>query len=504
MVSIPDHRSTRRGKDSLAAGGQGAPVAASLSHPVMLAILLLTATQPYLFQFGPLVIGPYRLVLMLMSIPLILGWVQGKYGGRIVPDFLLLGYILWSFLSLIANGQAGRIIEFGISQVFDLFVAYLLGRAAIRSREDFYFFSKFFLGVLLFLLPFAILESTQQMMILQDTFRNVPGLLVFKPTTLTYEGRMGMKRAMTAITHPIVYGVMCSTAFSLAIVALKYADGGTSFMKRLLWSMGSAGGAFFSLSAGALMGIILQLALIFWDVALGFLRSRWKILGWITAVSYVFLDIVGNRPPLVIMSRFVAFDQGTAWARYLIWQYGTAYVGRRQLFGGGLFSDWEREPWMPTSVDNHWLLLAMRWGIPGIALMLGMYFYILVRLLRANLEHDPAAAAIRKALAFILIGLFLQMGTVLVWQVVYSLLMVMLGGAVWLFNEPDKIAPQPDREGGSGPAAPRNRRESGPALHPAAGAQVGTPSGTQPATSKPPIAYTRFPAGRRPGQAGSD
>lgn len=463
----------------------------------MLAMLLLTTTQPYLLKVGPLVIGPYRLVLIIVSIPLILGWVQGKYGGRIAPDYLLLGYILWSFLSLIVNGQAGRIIEFGSSQVFDIFVAYLLGRAAIRCREDFYFFSKFFLGVLLFLLPFAFLESTQQLMILQDTFRKVPGLVVFQPTTLTYEGRMGMKRAMTGITHPIVYGLMCSTAFSLAIIALKYADGGTNFIKRLLWSMGSVGGAFFSLSAGALMGIILQLALIFWDLALGFLRSRWKLLGWITAVTYVVLDIVGGRPPLVIMSRFVAFDPATAWNRYLIWQYGTAYVGRHQLFGGGVSFQWERLPWMPASIDNHWLLIAMRWGIPGIALLLGMYFYILVRLLRTNLEHDPAAAAIRKALAFIFIGLFLQMGTVLVWQVAYSLILVMLGGAVWVFNEPDKIAPQPVGEGGNEPA-PRNRRNSGPALHPAAGSQVENPSGTRPTANKPPIAYTRFPLGRRP------
>ena len=497
LVSIPDHRSTRRGTVPLSSG---APVASSLSHPVMLACFLLTLTQPYLFEIGPLVIGPYRLVLILVSIPVFVNWLAGKYGGRAVPDYLLAGYILWSFVSLVVNGQANRIAEFGMSQSFDIFIAYLLGRAAVRNREDFFFFAKFFLGVLLFLLPFAILESTQGMMILQDTFRNVPGLLVFKPTTLTYPARMGMLRAMTSITHPIVYGVLCSIAFSLAIVALKYANGGTSLAKRLVWSLGALGGSFFSLSAGALMGIILQLALIAWDVILGALRSRWKLLGWISAVVYVILDIVGNRPPLVILSRLVAFDPNTAWNRYMIWEFGTAYVGRHRVFGGGLFSDWERQPWMPPSVDNHWLLQAMRWGIPGCALLLGMYFYILIRLARTDLEHDPAAAAIRKALVFTYIGMFFQLGTVLVWQGTYSLMMVMLGASVWLFNEPGSIAPRPAADGAAAAPAADPRRRTPPPRAPQPGHQPGQPGAAGP--DKTALSYTRFPVRRRPDRDG--
>lgn len=496
MASLSDPTTLRGRNQPAPAVGPGiAPVARGLSHPVMLAMLLLTATQPYLFQVGPLVIGPYRLVLMLISVPLFLGWAQGKYGGRVLPDFLLLGYIVWSFISLIVNGQADRATEFAVSQMFDIFVAYLLGRAAIRSREDFYFFAKFFLGVLLFLLPFAVLESTKGLMILQNIFRPVPGLLVFKPTTLTYPPRLGLMRAMTGITHPIVYGVLCSMAFSLAIVALKYADGGMSLVKRILWSLGSAGGTFFSLSAGAFTGVILQLGLIAWDVILRTRRYRWKLLGGMSAFVYVILDIFGGRPPLVILARYVAFSGETAWNRYMIWQYGTAYVGHHRIFGGGLFTDWERESWMPASVDNHWLLQAMRWGIPGCALLLGMYFYILVRLTRADLEHDPAAAAIRKAFVFIFIGMFFQLGTVLVWQVTYSLMLVMLGGAVWLFNEPDKIAPRPGAAAESGPATPARRGRPVPSAAPEA------PSGP-PVAGKAPVAYTRFPV--RPGRPGAD
>jgi len=286
----------------------------------------------------------------------------------------------------------------------------------------------------------------------------------------------------------------------MAIVGLKYANGRTSLVKRLLWSLGSAGGAFFSLSAGALMGIILQLALMTWDWILRNMRARWKLLGWISAIVYVILDIVGGRPPLVILSRFVAFDPATAWNRYLIWQYGTTYVGKHPIFGGGLFNDWERQPWMPPSVDNHWLLLAMRWGIPGCSLMLGMYFYILVRLVRTDLEHDPAAAAIRKAMVFIFIGMFFQLGTVLVWQATYSLMLIMLGGSVWLFNEPNKVAPRPGTGNGTEPAT-GNPQKAAPARRSGLDGQPDIPS-SKSAEERASVAYTRFPSAKRPNRTG--
>ena len=492
MASLSDPSAARRRGQPVPAAVAGAPVAASLSHPVMLVLFLLTMTQPYLFKIGPVVMGPYRLVLVILAIPLLLNWVRGKYGGFVAADFLLLGHILWIAVSLAANGQSGRIFEFTSSQFFEIFIAYLLGRAAIRNREDFYFFTKVFLGVLLFLLPFAILESTQGLMLLQDTFRNLPGIKTFDSITVKYPPRMGMRRAMTTLNHPIIFGVTCSMAFSLAIVGLRYAAGGTSLISRLFWSAGSAGGTFFSLSAGALTGLALQLALIGWDTLLKGYRNRWKLLGAISVIIYIFLDIVAVRPPLVVLARYVAFSSSTSWNRYMIWQYGTAEVGRNPIFGMGLFTDWVRSPWMPPSVDNHWLLQAMRWGLTGCALLLGMYFYILVRLIRVDLKHDPEAAAIRKAMAFIFIGLFFQMGTVLVWQFTQSLLFVMLGGSVWLFNETDKIAPHPGAGGRTAPAPPGRRPEAV------------TPSSPEPVGGKPAIAYTRFPADRRPDRAGSD
>lgn len=493
LASFADHPRGRNRGFSLPNAGTIGPVAGALSHPVMLVLFLMTITQPYSVLLGPILMGPYRLVLIALFFPLFFGWVRGKYGGFILPDFLLIAHVAWMCVSLIVNHQADRFMEYGGAQFFDIFTAYLLGRAAIRSREDFYFFSKIFLAILLFLLPFAFLESTKGMMILQNIFRGLPSLKVFNASTLTYPARLGMLRAQTTINHPIVYGVLSSMGFSLGIVALRYAGGGTGLVARIFWSLGSAGGTFFSLSAGAFTGVAVQGMLIVWNAALSFYRDRWRLLGAISVIVYIILDIVAARPPLLVMARFVAFSGATAWNRYLIWRFGTDEVGRHPIFGMGLFSDWIRAPFMPSSIDNHWLLVAMRWGLPAIVLLLGAYFYIVVRLIRLNLSQDPAACAIRFALVFIYISMFFQMGTVVVWHVTYSLLLVMLGGSVWLFNEPDKIVrvPETTDTAEDRPVVPDHGKSRKPAL-------PGVGTGETPA---PPagqkIAYTRFPTSRR-------
>lgn len=452
-------------------------------------MFVLMATQPYSLLLGPLLIGPYRLVLILLSIPLILGWLRGKYGGILFIDFLLPAHVLWMCISLLANGDASRVFEYGVSQVFDIFVAYLLGRAAIRTKEDFYFFTKLFLALLLFLLPFAVIESTQGKMILQNLFRGLPSIKVFNPITINYPERMGMMRAQTTINHPIVYGVFCSIGVSFGLVGMRYYKGGTSFFKRALFTLGAMGGTFFSLSAGALASMALQLALFAWNVLMAASAERWKIIGALFLAVYVFLDIVAERPPLLVMARWVAFSGSTAWNRYLIWIYGTAEVGRHPLFGMGLFYDWIRAPWMSSSIDNHWLLIAMRFGIPAVVLLLWGYFTILVKLIRLNLAADPELCAIRFSFVFTFIALFVSLGTVVSWHIQYSLIMMLLGGSVWLFNEPasKEIVARSVRESLPSRLRPPDPDAAGDEADPASAEGMAAPASR----------YTRFPAGPR-------
>ena len=86
--------------------------------------------------------------------------------------------------------------------------------------------------------------------------------------------------------------------------------------------------------------------------------------------------MVANRSALNIIVSFLVFETASYWYRTLIWTYGSETVLNHPLFGVGL-NDWERPAWMPAaSIDNFWLYLAIRAGLPAAFLMLLAFLWI--------------------------------------------------------------------------------------------------------------------------------
>lgn len=449
----------------------------TLSKPVVLALFVACATQPYGLAIGPLLIGPYRLILALVGPVLMIQWLSGRYGSMKIPDFLILGYATWILVALAANGQFNRMVEWGGSQFIDTFFAYLLGRASIRTKQDFYFFARVLLWVLLFLMPFAVLESAAGIVILIRLAEAIPLVEAFGIVTLEYPPRLGLLRAQTGAVHPILYGVLCSMGFSFGLLGLAHAPGKPGFGKRLMMTSGSYIGTFFSLSSGAFAAAGVQGALMLWNWLLRKWKARWKVLGWGFVVVYIIVDFVAARPPALVFGRLISFSGSTAWNRYMIWQFGSSEVMRNPIFGMGIFSEWQRAPWMPASIDNQWLQQAMRFGLVGIGLLMGAYIYILYRLIRIDFSNNPEMDAIRKAFVFTLIGLLISYGTVAAWHIQWSLLLFLLGATVWIFSAP------PEAHG----AGPDEQ----------AGAEDGRRRGTQQTRRGDGPKYSRFPTKKR-------
>ena len=83
-------------------------------------------------------------------------------------------------------------------------------------------------------------------------------------------------------------------------------------------------------------------------------------------------------------------------------------VLRHPLFGIGLSADWGAPWWRPASVDNYWLVTAMRYGLPALVFM-----WLGIALARGA-DHRPRrglteeAASYRKGYLIALAGLFLR------------------------------------------------------------------------------------------------
>src|SRR6185436_2090644 len=116
---------------------------------------------------------------------------------------------------------------------------------------------------------------------------------------------------------------------------------------------------FCSLSVGAWVGFYLQAALIAWEVSTRRLSRRWMLLGLSFVLVYIIVDIISNRPPILVFIDYLTFSQGNSYNRVLIWEFGSASVWKHPLMGIGR-GDWERASWMSASMDNFWLVLVVR------------------------------------------------------------------------------------------------------------------------------------------------
>ena len=79
-----------------------------------------------------------------------------------------------------------------------------------------------------------------------------------------------------------------------------------------------------------------------------------------------------------MISGYLALDDQSYWFRTLIWHYGSASALNHPLFGVGM-NDWERPEWMPASIDNVWLFLAVHYGLPAAFLLLLALLLIFLR-----------------------------------------------------------------------------------------------------------------------------
>lgn len=398
----------------------------SLPLPVLL--YLATVMLPVLFSAGSVALSLQRLLLLLLVIPLTINLISGKYGRILWTDVFFFLHILWAALAIAINNP-DRVVQNAGSTSIEFLGGYLVGRAYIRSTDDFIAFSRVFIFIVCCTLPFALYETITGHPVIIELIRKVPGLTSFN---VNYqEARMGLERVQTVFAHPIHYGLFCGTAFSLHFVGLKELISPT---KRYLASVTIGLCVFLSLSSGALLPLILQLGLIFWAFALNSVRQRWLILLGLFVMAYVTIDLLSNRTPIKVFMTYATFSAHNAYWRSIIFEWGMFNVWANPIVGIGL-NDWIRPYYMRSgSMDNFWLVNAVRYGIPGFLLLALGYLPALWTIGRRNFEADLRLSQLRRAWIFTFVGLTLTLCTVHVWTSIYSFVFFLFGAGMWFIT----------------------------------------------------------------------
>ncbi len=394
---------------------------------LLMTVFLIAILIPLRFNVGSFLLNPHRLFLVLMFIPLVINWISGKAGKVHAADFFMIGFVGWMAVSIVAVHGLTRIELIGMNTI-ETFGAYLAGRVFVRGPKDFDRLLKFLTLAMLIFLPAAVIESTTGIRVFAkiadaigttyNWVHNVPG----------YQKRLGMFRSQMVFEHPILYGVFASTTFAMLYYRMR-PDGKTVYgYRRAILSFGNT---FFSLSSGAVLSISTQLGIITWDAIMRKVRHHWKILMGLTVLGYVVVDMLSNRTPMEVFISYAAFSPHNGYMRVNIFFFGMQNVWAHPIFGLGM-GNWVRPGWMASSsVDNFWLLMAMRHGIPGFLFIALTFLATIIGLARAKV-YDLRIINMRKGLVISLIGLAMSMTTVHVWGPAYAFVCFLLGAGHWM------------------------------------------------------------------------
>lgn len=381
-------------------------------------LFLITLIIPFIIYVGSARLSIYRIFILILFLPCFLAWLRNDLGGRLLPDYMLFIYSLWATISIsLIHGFENSIEPSGIL-IAETMGPYLIARKYIRSRSNFYSAVNTLSICVITMIPFAMFESLTATPILLDIFQNFISVY----PNVTMQPRLGFDRAQVVFEHPILFGVFCASAFSLTYYTLK------NKFRAILVALAT----FFSLSAGALISLTLQIGLILWDICTKKIKNRWNIFAFLTIISYIFVDLLSNRSPVQVFISYLTFNVGNAYNRVLIWRYGTASVAEHPIFGIG-FNEWDRAFWMSTSMDNFWLVIMVRHGLPAFALFAGAALLILIRLGRLQI-NDPNVACCRTGLLISIAGLSISACTCHFWNATYCLFIFLLGSGMWILE----------------------------------------------------------------------
>ena len=132
--------------------------ARKVAMPTLAALLYVALIMPLEFSVtvGGLRLSPYRMLLLVMFVPLLIQLLRNRYHPPNVVDYLMAAHAFWVVLALSAFGGIGTGIESGGIYVIESLGAYLVGRLVVTSADEHRALIRFMVGVLVVMAAFTL------------------------------------------------------------------------------------------------------------------------------------------------------------------------------------------------------------------------------------------------------------------------------------------------------------------------------------------------------------
>lgn len=376
---------------------------------------LLSLIIPFKFYAGSLLLSPYRVYLLVTFMPCLFRLISGKAGRVSIFDGLIFSYGVWVILSLSFHLGAGGGLESGGILAVELIGAYLLARSTVRTHADFRNLFTAIRMIMLVLFPILLLEAV--------TGKNVFGF----PGLGAGAKRMGLYRAQGPFPHAIHFGMFAASSMAIQVALTQSYGTGRKLASRVMCGLMVV----FSVSSGALATMTVQLGLLAWRSV--FLRktNKWVLFLLFLGFLYVAVALTASRPPIRVALTYLTFSAHTAYNRLTIFEYGKMDVINNPVFGIG-FGVWSKPSWMHSdSMDNFWLVCAVRYGAPALIFLAGGIFLILMKVGKSQVQ-DGRRLSLNSAWVISMVGIVIGGTTVHFWNELYVFFGFLVGTGVCL------------------------------------------------------------------------
>jgi len=406
-----------------------------------------------LFVPGSFYVGvrmtPFRLYLILMALPMVLRFRADPTVRITLVDVLVFLAIAWRSLALLVNHQASEILNAGASFI-ELFFAYLLGRVFVRSAEDYRFFFRCFLVLLVALLPFALLELVTYTRVLRRVF----GIFLAQPVEVISGPaiRFGLMRVQASFDHAVLFGLICSIGFA----NLFYIYHG-KFFRRMSYTGFAGFMTLLAISSSSMLALVIQVGLIGYEIVLRRLWAKWFLLGSAVIFFLLSFEIIFSMSIGDYIATELALNQAGAETRLDQIYYGLKEVYRYPVFGIGLNTP-ALPFWRSDIFDNFWLYTAVRFGLPSLGFIagaFGLHFLYIV----FQRSDDVDYAMLRRGYAIALAATIVLIGSIPLWGSALVFVMAYFGAGAWFYDRPrsaldGRLAAPPRERGRPASAAP--------------------------------------------------
>lgn len=295
-----------------------------------------------------------RLCVILLMVPA-LGLLFQRSRKFLLSDILVAGLAGWILLSSMM-GQNSEAFSSAVAECLEFSGAYVVARGfflepgAMRS----------FISVLKILTLAAVLlamaDSLSGKLIVHDVIAKVFGTVPPDP-----QYRNGMVRATSTFDHAILLGAFCATVGTVFLFSEKHV------LNRILWVGICLLGCILSFSSSGILAFVISFCIYCYNAAMRRYAWRWTAF-WILIAIPTAAFFAAARDPMGWIVSHLTLDPESGYFRFLIWDAALDKISQSPIFGFGVapLNNWL----LDVTVDSAWLVFALRFGVPFIALLL--------------------------------------------------------------------------------------------------------------------------------------